>query len=121
MDENDQFELDRKDELNRRMDIGEMDMWSENHSTLPPNIDKMKGLTIEITFEYLRVDGAKCLDWYRGKIIKMMNEKKICVKIEWDEITLVESNMQFSVHNLMPDNWKPKKIIKGVLRNYIAY
>ena len=48
-----------KDELKRRDDIGEMDLWSEKQSTLPPKIDKMKGLTIEMTFEYPGVDGAK--------------------------------------------------------------
>ena len=38
--------------MDRRKDIGEMDLWSEKKSILPPKIDKMKGLTIEITFEY---------------------------------------------------------------------
>ena len=46
MDENCQFKMDRKDELKRRKDIGEMDMWSEKQSTLSPKIDKMKDLTI---------------------------------------------------------------------------
>ena len=46
-----------------------MNMWSEKHSTLPSKIDKMKGLTIEMTFEYPGVDGAKCMEWYRGRII----------------------------------------------------
>ena len=52
-----------------------MDMWSEKQSTLPSKIDKMKGLTIEMTFEYPGVDGSKCLDWFRGRIIKLRNEK----------------------------------------------
>ena len=62
--------------MKRHEDKGEMDLWSEKQSTLPSKIDKMKGLTIEMTFEYPRVDGAKCLDWYRGRIIKLRNEKK---------------------------------------------
>ena len=57
VDENDQFKMDRKDELKRHEDKGEMDLWSEKQSTLPSKIDKMKGLTIEMTFEYPRVDG----------------------------------------------------------------
>ena len=61
--------------LKRHEDKGEMDLWSEKQSTLPSKIDKMKGLTIEMTFEYPGVDGAKCLDWYRGRIIKLRNEK----------------------------------------------
>ena len=56
-------------------DKGEMDLWSEKQSTLPSKIDKMKGLTIEMTFEYPEVDGAKFLDWYRGRIIKLRNDK----------------------------------------------
>ena len=74
VDENDQFKMDGKDELKRHEDKGEMDLWSENQSTLPSKIDKMKGLTIETTFEYKGVDGAKCLDWYRGRITKLRNE-----------------------------------------------
>ena len=75
VDENDQFKMDGKDELKRHDDKGEMDLWSENQSTLPSKIDKMKGNTIETTFEYPGVDGDKSLDWYRGRIIKFKNEK----------------------------------------------
>ena len=84
--------------MKRHEDKGEMDLWSENQSTLPSKIDKMKGLTIETTFEYPGVYGAKCMDWYRGRIIKLSNEKKISVKIGWDERTLAKSDVQFSVH-----------------------
>ena len=58
-----------------------MDLWSEKQSTLPSKIDKMKDLKIETTFEYPGVDGSKCLDWYQGKIIKVMNETKFSVKL----------------------------------------
>ena len=75
VDDNDQFQMDGKDELKRHEDKGEMDLWSEKQSTLTSKIDKMKGLTIEMTFEYPGVDGAKCLDWYMGKIIKLRKEK----------------------------------------------
>ena len=74
--ENYQFKMDGKDEFNWRDDIGEMDLWSEKQSTLPSKIDKMKGLTIEMTSEYTGVDGAKWLHWYRGRILKLRNEKK---------------------------------------------
>ena len=75
VDENDQFKMDGKDELKRHEDKGEMGLWSEKQSTLPSKIDNMKGLTIKMTFEYPGVDGANCLDWYRGRIIKLRNEK----------------------------------------------
>ena len=61
--------------MKRHEDKGEMDLWSEKQSTLPSKTDKMKGLTIEMTFEYTGVDGAKFLDWYRVRIIKLRNEK----------------------------------------------
>ena len=61
--------------MKRHEDKGEMDLWSEKQSTLPSKIDKMKGLTIEMTFEYPVVDGSKCLYWYQGRIIKLRNEK----------------------------------------------
>ena len=53
--------MDGKDELNCHEDQGEMDLWSETYSTLPSKIDKMKGLTFEMAFEYPGVDRAKCL------------------------------------------------------------
>ena len=53
MDENDQFKMDGKDDLKRHEDKGETDL----------------------AFEYPGVDGAKCLNWYRGRIIKLRNEK----------------------------------------------
>ena len=75
VDVNDQFKMNGKDELKRHEDKGEMDLWSEKQSTPPSKIDKMKGLTIEMTFEYPGVDGAKCLEWYQGRIIKLSNER----------------------------------------------
>ena len=74
VDENDKFKMDGKDELKGHEDKGEMDLWSEKQSTLPSKIDKMKGLTIEMTFEYPVVYGANCLYWYRVRIIKLGNE-----------------------------------------------
>ena len=121
MDENDQFKMYRKDELKRREDICEMDLWSENQSTLPTKIDNIKALTIEITFECLVVDGDKCLNWYQVNIIKVIPETKFNVKIEWDESTIAKSDVQFSVHKLMPCNWNTAKIRKGGLRDNIAY
>ena len=120
MDDNDQFKMDRKDEFKRRGDKCEMGLWSEKQSTLPPKIYKIKGLTTGITFEYPGVYGSKCLYLYRVKIIKVINETKFSVKIEWNESTLAESDMQFSLNKLVPGNWKPKKIIKGGWSNYIA-
>ena len=61
VDENDQFKMDGKDELKRHEDKGEMDLWSEKQSILPSKIDKMIGLTIEMTFEYPGVYGSNCL------------------------------------------------------------
>ena len=107
-----------KDELKRREDIGEMDLWSEKQSTLPPKIDKMKYLLIEMTFEYPGVYGAKCLDLYWDNIIKVMNETKFSVKIKSDKSTLAESGVQFSVHELIPGNWNPKNTRKDAWRKY---
>ena len=75
VEENEQFKIDGKNELKRNEDKGEMDLWSEKQSTLPSKIDKMKGLKIETTLDYTGVDGHKCLDWYRSRIIKLRNEK----------------------------------------------
>ena len=61
--------------MKRHENIGDIDLWSGKQSTLPLKIDKMKGLTIEMTFEYPGVDGTKFLDWYRGRIINLRIEK----------------------------------------------
>ena len=50
-----------------------------------------------------------------------MNETKFSVKIDWDESTLAKSDVQFSVHKLMPGNWNPKKTRNGVWGEYIEY
>ena len=75
VDENYQFKMDGNDELKRHEDKGEIDLWLEKQSILPSKIDKMKGLTIEMIFEYPGVYGSKCLDWYRVRIIKLRDEK----------------------------------------------
>ena len=62
VDDNYQFKMYGKDELKRHEDKGEMDLWSEKQSTLLSKIDKIKGLTIEMTSEDPGVDGAQCLD-----------------------------------------------------------
>ena len=62
-----------------------------------------------MNFEYPGLDVSKCLYCYRRKIIKLMNETKFSVKIEWDKSTLAKSDVQFSVHKLMPGNWNPKR------------
>ena len=74
--------------MKQHEDIGDMGLWSEKKSTLPSKIDSIKGMTIEITFEYTVLDRAKFLVWYQVNIIKLMNETKFSVKIEWDESTL---------------------------------
>ena len=76
VNKNEQFKMDGEDELKRHEDKGEMDLWSEKQSTLPPKIDRMKGMTIEMNFEYPGVSGSKCLEWYLGRIVKLRNEKK---------------------------------------------
>ena len=70
---NKEFQMDRKDKLKWRENIGEMDLWSEKQSTLQPKIDKMKDLTIEMTLEYPGVHGSNFLNLYRGKIRKVVN------------------------------------------------
>ena len=55
-----------------------------------------------------------------GMIIKVNNYTKLSVNIEWDEITLAKSDVQFSVHNLVLGNWNPKKIKRvdeGIIYN----
>ena len=81
-DEHIQFKLDGQSELERRQENGQVDVWSEKQSTLPPKLADMKGLEIEMCFNYPGEDGSQILDWYRGTIESMVSKKKRSFKIK---------------------------------------
>ena len=119
-DELDQFKVDGQAELKHREEEGLLDLWSEKQSTLPPDAAMMEGLEIEMSFEYPGVDGAKTLDWYRGTVKSLVNEKKKSYKIKWDESTLADNDVRVSVHKLTRYHWNPKKIRAGGWRKYLT-
>lgn len=118
-DEMEQFKIDGRGELKRRGDDGELDLWTERQSTLPPDEKKMKGLEIEMSFEYPGEDGVKTLDWYRGTVEGIVNKEKKSYKIRWNESTLAENDVRVSVHKLTVYHWNPKQIRAGGWREYL--
>ena len=96
-----------------------MDVWSGKQSILPPRLADMKGLEIEMCFNYPGEDGSQILDWYRGTIESMVNKKKRSFKIKWNEDTLAETDARVSTHMLTEFHWNPKKIRKNAWREYI--
>ena len=87
---------------------------------MPPDDTKMKGLEIEMSFEYPGTDGTKTIDWYRGKVESVVNKKKKTYKIRWNESTLAANDVRVSVHKLTYYHWNPKKIRAGGWRKYLT-
>ena len=58
------IKIDAEEEIERRQNMGEMDIWSEKQVTLPPAISKLKGFMLEMSFDYTGEDGGKCLNLY---------------------------------------------------------
>ena len=56
-EEDAQIKIDAEEEIERRQNMGEMDIWSEKQVTLPPAISKLKGFMLETSFEYRGEDG----------------------------------------------------------------
>ena len=87
---------------------------------MPPDDAKMKGLGIEMSFEYPGIAGAKTIDWYHGKVESGVNKKKKTYKIRWNESTLAANDVRMSVHKLTHYHWNPKKIRAGGWRKYLT-
>ncbi len=97
-----------------------MDVWSELQQTIVPSVKEMKGMVVEVAFEYPGEDGSTCLDWYRGTVEKVVNEKKCLAKIKWHAETLAENDVSVSVQQLTPFHFNPKKLRKNAWREYIV-
>ena len=119
-DEESKFKVDATKEIERLESIGKMDMWSEKQSTLPPSISSCNGFKLEMCFTYPGADGSPCLDWYRGKVKKVLNKDRFSVLIEWDPDTLAANDVKESVHRLIPSKWNPKTIRKNAWREYLT-
>ncbi len=118
-DEEAKFKADAQEKLDHMQRTGEIDLWSEKQTTLPPSITTMKGFKVEMCFVYPGEGGAQCLDWYRGTVERVIDEDKNSVMIEWDPETLAANDVRRSAHRLLPFHWNPKKIRKNAWREYI--
>lgn len=119
-DEEAKFKVDARAKLELRQEQGIMDMWSELQQTIAPSVKEMKGMVVEVAFEYPGEDGSACLDWYRGTVEKVVNEKKCLAKINWHAETLAENDVSVSVQQLTPFRYNPKKLRKNAWREYIV-
>ena len=119
-DDEEQFKVDAKEKLDQMQRSGEIDLWSEKQSTLPPDISKMKGFKLEMCFVYPGEGGAQCLDWYRGIVDRVIDKEKFSVLIAWDPETLAANDVKKSAHRLLPFHWNPKKIRKNAWREYLT-
>ena len=97
-----------------------MDICSELQQTIAPMVSEMKGILAEVVFEYPGEDGATYLDWYRGTIDKVVNEKKCLARINWHTETLAKNDVKVSVQQLTSFRWNPKTIRMNAWREYIT-
>ena len=107
-------------EIEAREDRGETDRLEHKQHLLPPKANKLKGLRVEMAFEYPGEDGSPCLGWYNGVVDKVLNAKMHKVRVKWDKDCIGEDDVEESNVKLTPGNWNPKKAKKGGWRKYLA-
>ena len=64
--------------------------------------------------------GEEELDWYHGKVVKVLNKKKRRVLIQWDKKCLHPDDPRESAHELLITRWNPKEPGAGAWREYLT-
>lgn len=107
-------------ERSNREARGEGDRFSEWQETLPPKFTQkeLKDFDIEIYFEYKGDDGMPFLDWARGKVVEIVNEKTRVVEIEWEKGHVAKGDKTRTRQKLPPTKWNPNMEVKGAWRQY---
>ena len=74
-EEKEKFENVIMEEIERREERGDGDVWYEKNKLIHPKATELKGFRIEMRFQYTDDDGSQCVGWYHGTIKKVMNIK----------------------------------------------
>ena len=112
-------------EIKRREARGEGDIWEQRQDIVGPEIDKKmakkgKEFKIEMRFSMPGTGDDDECDWYRGKVIKVLNKSKRRVLIRWDEECLHPDDPRESVQELLITQWNPKEPAAGAWREYLT-
>ena len=119
-EEKEKFENEIMEEIERREERGDGDVWYEKNKLVPPKAEKLKGFRIEMRFQYTGDNGSQCVGWYHGTIKKVVNAEKFRVKIKWDDDCLGEDDVKETTHELQPKKWNPKRPGVGAWREYLT-
>ena len=87
-----------------------------------PEIDNklvQKKFRTEMSFSQPGEIDEKLLDWYHGTVTEIMN-KKMSVKIKWDNDCLHNNDMQISTNVLLISIWNQKIPVEGSWREYLT-
>ena len=101
------------EEFDRRVANGIIDLLSEKQALIAPKRDKnLVGYELEMYF------GHPTNDWYRGKVISIVNGKTERVKIAWDETGLHEDDPTETTQYLTKAKYNPETTREGAWRKY---
>ena len=100
-------------EYARRVENDEIDVLSEKQALIAPPRDRtMRGYEIEMFF------GHPTNDWYRGKVVGVVNAKPDVVKIAWDKKGLHADDKAETIEKLIAKKYNPKKTKEGAWRQF---
>ena len=112
-EEMDRFKAKCRAEFERRVETGEIDIYSEMQALIAPSRNKkLVGYEMEMWF------GFPTNDWYRGKVISIINRKADTVKIAWDEKGLHEDDPRETIQELKETKYNPKTTKEGAWRRF---
>ena len=112
-EEMDRFKAQCRAEFERRVETGEIDIYSEMQALIAPSRNKkLVGYEMEMWF------GFPTNDWYRGKVISIINRKADTVKIAWDEKGLHEDDPRETIQELKETKYNPKTTKEGAWRRF---
>ncbi len=109
----------RDEEIMRREERGEGDLYSEMQQFQMPKIETLQGYEIEMLFSYNHTDGTPYLDWAHGKVKKVLNAKYNRVQIEWSGECVNSKDNKVSNHVLAKRKYNGG-LIDGAWRQYLA-
>ena len=100
-------------EYARRVVDGEVDVLSEMQTLIPPKRNQnMVEFELEMWF------GHPTNDWYRGKVVEIVNGKTDRVKIKWDEKGLHPDDPTETVQKLTNIKYNPKTTSERAWRQF---
>ena len=78
----------------------------------------MIGFKIEVLWEYPGEDGEPYVDWAHGKVLRIKNNEKRLVEIQWADECVAEGDEAITTERIADHLWNKSK--KGAWRQYLG-